>query len=200
MRSAAILAGGAGRRMGKPKAYLESGGKYFFEIIAKSLEKAAGEILIVTSNDINLPRVPPNVSVVTDLISGVGPLGGIYTALTHASGGGVFICGVDMPLLSPDFVEYLFDVFESDSRSDLDLVIPRAGGRTHPLCAVYRKGAAETVGRLIGAGERKALNVVGSLKAKIVPEAKIESEGGCKDSLVNINTPGDLESFSKRTR
>ncbi|NIS78072.1 MAG: NTP transferase domain-containing protein [Deltaproteobacteria bacterium] len=199
MRSAAILAGGAGRRMGKPKVFLESGGKYFFEIIAKSLEKAAGEVLIVTSHDISLPRVPPNVSVVTDLISGVGPLGGIYTALTHASGESVFICGVDMPLLSSDFVEYLFDVFESDSQTDLDLVIPRAGGRTHPLCAVYRKEAAGAVGRLIGSGERKAVSVVGSLKAKIVPEAEIESEPGYKDSLENINTPGELKIFSHRT-
>lgn len=199
MRSAAILAGGIGRRMGLPKSYLETGGDYFYEIISENLRKVSHDVFIVTSEEISLPRAPRYVSVVTDLISGIGPLAGIYTSLMHASGEAVFVCGVDMPLLSPDFVGYLFDVFESDTETVLDLVIPHAGGKEHPLCAVYRKDAAESIRKLIESGERRAVSVAEGLRAKIVPEGVISSTPLYMNSLVNINTPGELRNFSKRT-
>ena len=88
---AVILAGGLSRRMGKEKAQLRLGRR---TLLGHARALAA---------DLGLPCRVLRV----DRLPGLGPLGGIETALRRAKAGRVLFLSCDMPFLQPGLVEQL---------------------------------------------------------------------------------------------
>src|SRR5712692_1687436 len=91
-----LLAGGASRRMGRPKALLPYGGVTLIEHVAQTLAPVFDEVL-VSAND---PKsVPPSLRqrLVHDLHLGAGPLAGIEAGLNAARHDTLFAVACDMP-------------------------------------------------------------------------------------------------------
>ena len=91
---AVILAGGLSRRMGKEKAQLRLGRR---TLLGHARALAA---------DLGLPCRVLRV----DRLPGLGPLGGIETALRRAKAGRVLFLSCDMPFLKPGLVEQLLAI------------------------------------------------------------------------------------------
>jgi molybdopterin-guanine dinucleotide biosynthesis protein A len=197
MKSAAILAGGSGRRMGWPKIFLNWYDKYFYEMISETLGNVCEEVFIVTSKNLYPPKVPKSVSVVIDKYAGVGPLAGIYTALCYASGDYVFVCGVDMPFVSDKFVKYMFDNFVSSCSDEKAAFVPFLYGKYHPLHALYMKDLAEIFSKIIQSGEKKVTSILKHMSIKVLSESEIRRAGLPEKSLVNINDYEEYEKLKK---
>lgn len=103
----AILAGGAGSRMGRPKGELAIGGKPILEWILSNL-RWSGPTLLVTAPGRKRPPGWRRFDVeVSDPVAGLGPLRGIITALENARTDRLIVSPVDMPFMAAENVRWL---------------------------------------------------------------------------------------------
>jgi molybdopterin-guanine dinucleotide biosynthesis protein A len=196
MKSGAILAGGMGRRLGKPKMYLKYGEQYLYEVLYGRLSKVTGEVMIILSEGVSIPRTKEGLTFLYDdeKYSGSGPLGGIYTALKACRGDTLFVCGVDMPFVSGEIARYLLELLPEKGT---DAVIPVSGGKVHSLCAAYSKGSSEKIKSMLDNGVRRASRVIEFLETFILEEDDMTNEGITVNSLININTLDDMKRIRK---
>ena len=110
--SGIVLAGGASRRMGRDKAFLELDGQSLIEIV---LERVRA---VVTNTPQRYAHLAARL--VGDIHPGIGDLGGIHSGLTAATHDHALIVGCDMPFLNPPLLEYL-----------VSLAPPYAPGQLH---------------------------------------------------------------------
>ncbi len=171
---AAVLAGGASRRMGTDKAALDVAGQTMAERVANAARRA-GAIDVV-----QIGGTSSTLSVVPDRWPGQGPLGGIITALTDARCPWVFVGACDLPGLDESTIRRL----TIHAIPDADVVMA-VTDRREPLCALWRvAGALDSLAAQFAAGERAVHLAVGALNVVEVPtDAPV---------LHNVNTPDEL--------
>jgi molybdopterin-guanine dinucleotide biosynthesis protein A len=179
----AVLAGGRATRLGRPKATAPLGGRALLEHPLEALRRAGLETAIVAKPRSELPALE-GVPVWTEPATPAHPLLGIVTALEQAQGRGVLACACDLPFVTAELVRFLADL-------DAPVAVPRAGGRLHPLLALY--GAA-LLAPLRDALDRSASmhETVDALGARIVTEEELRQFGDPARLLFNVNTPEDL--------
>jgi molybdenum cofactor guanylyltransferase len=144
-----VLAGGKSSRMGQDKAFLQLEGRTLLAHALELTQAVTGNAWIVGSAE----KFAAFGSVLEDRYPGRGPLAGIHAALASTRTELNLITAVDMPFLELDFLRYLITQARA---SQAVVVVPRAGGRLQPLCAIYRKDFAEVAERSLRAGKNKA--------------------------------------------
>jgi molybdopterin-guanine dinucleotide biosynthesis protein A len=171
-----VLAGGAGRRFGRPKADVRLGGQTLVERAVDALLPRCGRVVVVSRPGVPLPPLP--VPVVFDRPGPDCPLVGVATGLAALAADDALVLGCDLPLAGP-----LLDALAAAPPGVAVAAMRR--GRPQPLCARYpRARALAACDRLLAAG---ALPVVGLLDA--LGATTVEDDG---DALLNVNTPEDL--------
>lgn len=175
--SAAILAGGQSRRMGRNKSLLPLHGRPMIEHIALQLRQHFDELL-VSANDpaayafLCLP-------IIGDETPGDGPLAGILSCLQAARHDLLFVTGCDIPEMNLPFIRQLFAL-----AGECDIVMPTdAEGRLEPLFAIYRKTVVPQARERLAAGRRRVLDLLPGLRVAMprIPPGWIR----------NLNTPQD---------
>jgi molybdopterin-guanine dinucleotide biosynthesis protein A len=174
-RAGFVLAGGKSSRMGRDKAALPLGGRTLLEHIADAVNEAAGSVTLIgpAYPGVNIPAVP-------DLHPGLGPLGGIHTALMSSHAEWNLILACDLPRISAPFLTALMSAAEA---SGADCLIPAGpSGRLEPLCAAYRRGCRDAAGTALEHGVRKVTDGFAGLRIETwsVPESFW---------FQNVNTP-----------
>lgn len=185
--AAYILAGGQSSRMGRDKAMLAPGGIPLLMRTAALVAPLAGPPIIVG---------PPTrysalgYNVIPDDAPGVGPLGGIATALRHSNQSWNLILGCDLPFITTGWLDYLIG---RAVESSADAVIPQSAAGAEPLCAMYRKTCVTPVLASIATGVRKVTDAFAGLAIESVlpQEWKPFDESG--QLFKNMNTPEDFE-------
>ncbi len=182
-----VLAGGQGRRMGnQPKAWLNIGGQPLIFRILDRLREVFSELLVVARHSTAIGEI--GVRVIGDLYPGYGPLGGIYTALHTVSSPYIFCCACDMPFMSPPLIKYM-----CDNPAEPDVIIPRFGGRLHPLHAIYSQSCLSKIERQLQLKDRKVISFFPQAQVKYIEEEEIIQFDPTGKSFFNINTGEDLE-------
>ncbi|HEX6547236.1 MAG TPA: molybdenum cofactor guanylyltransferase [Candidatus Dormibacteraeota bacterium] len=175
-----VLAGGASRRMGRPKALLPVGEETLIEHVLRQLEPAFAEVL-VSANDPEL--VPEAVRrrhrLVADLHRGAGPLAGIEAGLAAAAYEVVFVAACDMPHVSPDSARRI-----TRAAAGHDAAVPRSGERAEPAYAAYRQSAAGAVAAAIAGGELMVRSLLEELDVAWIDDLDPRL-------FRNLNTPDD---------
>lgn len=183
--SLAILAGGAGTRLGNiPKGMLRLQGRTFLDRLL-DLHPAFGEAFIV-AND-GAPYAGLGVPIVPDVIANAGAPGGVHAALTHAKHEWVFVSAIDLPMLTLPIVTPL----ALQLSSDLDVVCYSVADRFEPLAAFYRKGLAPSFEPRVRAGE-SLQDLIRSVRVKAIGERELKRIDPTGQALLNVNTPEDL--------
>jgi molybdopterin-guanine dinucleotide biosynthesis protein A len=187
---AAILTGGAAKRMGGRKADLPVGGVPMTELVRERVAPFAHEIVCV--GHIN-PLEHLGINALPDLYPVKASLGGIATALNYAlqhkgSDSWVLAVGCDMPVIQPELLELLLS-----RRSGCDIVMPLTDFGPEPLCALYRAGIFDTIKDQITQGNMRILNLLDTAKVHRLNEAAIRQVDPEFTSFINVNRPGDLE-------
>nr|MBN1228114.1 molybdenum cofactor guanylyltransferase [Anaerolineae bacterium] len=181
----AILAGGKSTRLGENKALSKVGDQPIIERVMDRV-KPIGTVFLV-ANEPDLYR-HLDIPVFRDLLPGLGPLGGIYTALSVSSTDHVLVISCDLPFLNRQLLQHIID-----RREGYDVVVP-LGENNHPqgLHAVYARACFSSIEQQINAGQRKIIAFypnVRVLKLSFEETAKIDPH---HHSFINVNTPEDL--------
>lgn len=106
-RTAAILAGGKGERMGQDKQSLSRDGKLLVHSLIEQLEAYFDEIIIVT-NSAGLYQ-GQNVLLTQDKLPSRGPMSGIHAALSVATSPYIYLTACDMPGFEPKLLDLLLE-------------------------------------------------------------------------------------------
>jgi molybdenum cofactor guanylyltransferase len=181
----AVLAGGASRRMGKPKATLELGGRPLLEYPLAAVQGAGLEPAVVAKVRTTLP--PLAVPRWDEPDEPTHPLTGIVAALSAARGRPVLAVACDMPFVT---AELLADLAARGGRADL--VLAETAGRLHPLLARWDPALLPALRDAL-AREAPLHELAEELDANRIGEAELRRFGDPARLLFNVNDPGDLE-------
>jgi molybdopterin-guanine dinucleotide biosynthesis protein A len=183
--TAAILAGGNGRRLGGiDKSTLPIGGTTIRDRQLAVLRPATPHILIVTSDERRYRDA--GVRIVRDRIAGAGAIGGLYTALVEAPTDVVVVIACDMPFLTASFLTRLATL-----GADADVVLPRDAAGLHPLCGAWRRAAAPHLRTRIEQGRLRILDALDGLSVHEIPPGEVAAFDADGRLLLNVNTPED---------
>ncbi|HEV7587024.1 MAG TPA: molybdenum cofactor guanylyltransferase [Longimicrobium sp.] len=189
----AILAGGASRRFGSPKALAMVGGRTIVERVRDAIEEAVGHAVLITNEPelfaaLRLPSRP-------DVHPGAGPVAGIEVALRWAEEEGrpgALVAACDVPFLDPRALRLILDVARSASPSpDAVTVGPGDGGRP-PLCAYFSIRCLPAVERVLAGAERSVRALLSSVTTAWVPTEEIARFRDPEVMFFNVNAPDDL--------
>ena len=181
-----ILAGGAGRRLGRPKAGVVLDGRTLVERAVESLRPHCEPLLVISRPEIELP--PLDATVLDDRPGPDAPLNALATGLAALDTRDVLVLACDLPSARP-----VVDRLALAPAGVAAVARERAGGRWQPLCARYpRVAALEVCERLLASGELRLLPII----AELAPSA-IDASA---DDLANVNSPDDLARLAALTR
>lgn len=190
MLAAFVLAGGASSRMGTDKALLDFGGEPLVCRMTRLVASAGVGVTVIGPperySSLGLEAIP-------DDCAGLGPLGGIATALAHSDRPWNLIVAVDLPRLTP---EWLKKLAERAARSAADALIPRSERGLEPLCAAYHRRCLPSIRTALRQGVRKVTDgLAGPPPCRVEEIAPEEWKplAAAEGLFDNINTPAEYE-------
>lgn len=206
--AAAILAGGASRRMGRDKATITFDGATMLETIVRVCRTCGLDVLVVgldaglrhdsssmherstTEHEIG-DAVERSVVFVPDEVPGAGPLAAIASAL-RSGRRELIVVACDMPCLDAEAISWLSQLTIPEH---FDGLVVRNDDRLEFLFARYRLSCLALMDELLVRGERSlaALVLAGSFAFEDAPI-------WLGPKLANINTPDELEIVRRDSR
>ncbi len=186
-KTAIILAGGRSSRMGEDKAQMQFGDGPLLARVLDGLRPHFEDLILVTHRPQDHFGLD-GVRMVTDVVPGQGPLGGIYAGLLATAGRHALVVGCDMPFLSPPLLEFLWSL-----RTWGEVVVPLTHEALAPICAVYDRQVLPAIADALEAGERSVMGLYPRLEVHYVREDELRPFDPELMSLANVNTPEDLE-------
>jgi molybdopterin-guanine dinucleotide biosynthesis protein A len=183
-----VLAGGASKRMGQPKALLPYRGTTLVEYVAKTVREAvgpAGSVQVIGDPD-RLGHL--GLTVIPDELPGYGPASGIYTALRVTTTDWNLVLACDMPSVTADLLRVLLLRAETAERNCVAATGPY--GQPEPLCAVYHRRCLPALTRSIRDKQLRMRDFVKEIGAVWVSVDKL--------ALANVNTPAEWAEFEAK--
>jgi molybdopterin-guanine dinucleotide biosynthesis protein A len=185
--TAAILAGGKNTRFsGMTKAKMIIDGRPLIEKTIKTLQAVFNDIIIITNTKDEFSKYK-HIRMTGDIYQGIGPLGGLHSAILNTEGEAVFVVACDMPELSADIIRYIIREYED---TDCEVLIPEYNGHIEPLHALYKRNILNRLESFIETGRGYAIREF--LKMVDDKYVIIGDNGKVKNPFLNINKPEDL--------
>jgi molybdenum cofactor guanylyltransferase len=190
VRSAIILVGGEARRAnGQEKYFFQYRGKTFIKRLTDSLREITDEIILVAKSPEQCRRFDTltGVRCISDIRSGLGPIGGLHAGVLAAKGDLLFVSACDMPCIESAVVSYLFDAI-----GDADAAIPSWNEEMlEPLHAVYRRSVL--LGYLESHASLSLRSMICSINTRYVPVTDLRRFDPPLRTFTNINKLEDLD-------
>ena len=187
---AAILCGGRSKRMGTDKALLrDSSGGYLLETMIDALAERFDEIAIVRRDNKPLPFSRPKLILLTDPPDSDGPLCGVYTALSGAKGY-VFIIACDMPNISLELIDAMYEALESDPKP---ICLCEANSFLQPMYAFYHANLLNDMKEYIG--RMSPTRYIAKQDYIVIAEPFVKKFNPSLNAFDNINNPDALKAY-----
>jgi molybdopterin-guanine dinucleotide biosynthesis protein A len=182
---AVILSGGAGRRIGGRKELVALGGR---PLIAHVIDRVRPQVSALAINADPDPALEVfGLPILPDAVTGLGPLGGILTALRWAEDIGaarVVTVAVDTPFLPPDLVDRLSaDAGCAAFAETID--------GPHATTAIWSVDLRSGLEDAVRAGVRRVRDWTSEIGADAVMFQDASA-------FLNVNTPDDLLEAERR--
>jgi molybdenum cofactor guanylyltransferase len=194
MAAAAVLAGGASRRMGRDKATLAVGGVELASLALAAAARVAHPVVLVAPEGHPARRV--DAPAVAD--PGLGPLAALAAALDALAAEHVLVLAGDHPGLRVELLARLVAL-----AGEAEAVACRRGPRLEPLVAVYERAPALAAARarLAGpAGGRSLTGLLADLGTLVVEEPEWRRLDPDGRSFVDLDDPADLAAWDPGPR
>ena len=143
-----ILAGGKSSRMGTDKGMQELCGKPLIQYAIQALSGLCDTIIISSSSKAyhSLGN-----KVVADVFPGIGPMGGIYSALKQSNTEKNLVLSCDLPFVSKELMSFILKNSEG-----FEIAVPYEGNQHYePLCGFYNQSVLKLMGEYIQKGNYK---------------------------------------------
>jgi molybdenum cofactor guanylyltransferase len=184
---AAVLCGGASKRMGRDKATLLYRGEPLALRVANALGACFARVRLVAKSDLRpalgietiVERNPEHASIV-----------GVHAALAACEASAVFVAACDLPHADPRLALALAALAPVDGGADA--IAPIGPSGPEPLFAIYRPRLLPELERRIAARDFALRALLGAVKCTFVPEAELRALDPELASLRNLNRPEDL--------
>jgi molybdopterin-guanine dinucleotide biosynthesis protein A len=176
----AVLAGGAGRRLGGAKATVRLNRRPLISYPLEAVWRGLGNAVVVAKMGTELPPLP-GTSVWIEPEEPRHPLAGLVHALRMAGDRSVLVCAGDLPLITPKLIAELALAEAGGALA----VVACAGEQLQPLLGCYRQEALPRLVAALGRPDVRLTEVVAGLEPELyeVPDPLL---------LFNVNTPEDL--------
>ncbi len=184
-----ILAGGKSSRMGADKGLQELCGKPLIYYAIQSLSELCSTIIISTSSDAYQSF---GYKTVADEIPGIGPMGGIYSALKQSKTEKNLVLSCDLPFASVELITFILKNSEG-----CQVAVPWQGNQHYePLCGFYHLSILDQMQDFIQNGNYKLPDLFEEIS---INRLVINSGLDCyKDNLfLNVNSKHDLATAEK---
>lgn len=183
-----VLAGGESRRMGRRKDQLELAGETMLGRQVRLLRAVTRSVAVLGPGE----RLAGHGDrVIPDERSGLGPLGGIATALGRTRTEYNLFLGCDLPFVSARFLEYLC---VRALTSQADATVPESPGHgLHPACAVYRRRALRAIRASLERGDLSVRGFFPRVRCRVLGWPEIARRGFSIRIFDNMNTPEDYD-------
>jgi len=176
-----ILAGGNSRRMGRDKATLEWHGQTLLQHMTDKLDQVCDHVYVVGRGA--LP----------DVVPGIGPVGGLATALRVTNTNTNLIVAVDLPLLTKDFLNYFKEYCIRSQR-------PAIACKTETgfaLCLGLNLSARTAVDEYIERGARSVHGLLNEMDCEVLDSDRLIAAGFSLKMFANLNTSADYVSLNR---
>ncbi|MEX2416062.1 MAG: gephyrin-like molybdotransferase Glp [Paenibacillaceae bacterium] len=192
MITGVILAGGQSRRMGgKPKALLPFPKRPLIQLQLEEMSKCCDQLLVITHDTALFEPIVKGMSrVIPDMYPGLGPLGGLVTAMTHCKGEFIWLVGCDMPYISSAAAIVMKATLE---QSHADAIIPVEEGMVHPLHAIYHIRSKPIAEAVLAKQQFSMMTFLSSIAYIDATSTYYEQYQIPFNFTVNMNTPSEYE-------
>jgi len=200
-----VLAGGASRRMGRPKHALTFGnGDTTMLDVAVRLARSVARTVAVLGPVERLSGLSADaacgleLAALPDEIPGRGPLAAILTGLNRTRAEFNLFLSCDLPFMSPRFLRYLARR-APEAQADVTLAeTPSAGFQ--PLAAIYRRRARAAIRTSLAEGHNKVTSFFPRVKVRVLTWPELARAGFQPGIFDNLNTPEDYRRALGRIR
>ena len=188
-----VLAGGKSQRFGEDKSQVKLNDKLLIDYILSEIIDQFNEILIVSNNQIKFKN-STKISITKDIIEGLGPLGGILTAMKWIKNNKkVYKWISTFPSDTPFFTKNELKIFyEKINIKKNKLFFIKNKNTRHNIFGLWSIDLLDKLESDLQKGERKVELWADSVDVKIINIDYKE-----KDPFFNINTKEDLEKAYK---
>ena len=189
MAAAAVLAGGASRRMGRDKATLAVGGVELASLVLAAAARVADPVVLVAPDGHPARRL--GAPAVAD--PGQGPLTALAAALGALEAEHVLVLAADHPGLRVELLAHLVGL-----RGRAEAVACRRGDRLEPLVARYeRRPALAAAGARLAAGDRSLRGLLAALRTLVVEEAEWRRLDPDGRSFADLDDPAAVAAWRR---
>ena len=188
-----VLAGGKSQRFGQDKSQVKLQNKLLINYILEEIVDEFKEILIIANEQIKFVQ-SENISVTKDFKSGLGPLGGVLTAMKWIKENNKHYKWIstfpsDTPFFTKKELKYFYKKIEINESK---LFFIKSKDTRHNIFGLWSVSLIEKLEADIMKGERKVEIWANSIGVKTV---NIDYKK--PDPFFNINTKADLEKAKK---
>lgn len=179
-----ILAGGKSSRMGTEKGLQELCGKSLISYAIEVLSVFCSEIIISSSSDAYQSL---GFRVVADEFPGIGPMGGIYSALKQSKTEKTLVLSCDLPFVSVELLSHILKNSEG-----YQVAVPWEGNRHYePLCGFYRSSVLDQMDSFIQKGNYKLPDLFEEISInRLIINSELELYR--EHLFLNVNSKHDL--------
>lgn len=167
--AAIVLAGGAGRRLGRvDKATITIGDRTLLDRALEAVAEASCRVVVGPNRPGNLPS---GVIRTQEQPPGGGPVAAIEAGLAHVANEVLVVLACDMPLITAEVVDELIETLAGFTGSQADGALLRdKQGRRQPLAAAYRSTSLRrALTHLPATGDASMRELVSGLELVEVP-------------------------------
>jgi len=196
MLTLSIQAGGQSNRMGRDKATLYFLGQPLIQRVIQRIAHLADETQITSNRPESLQFL--GIPIIPDLIPGVGPLGGLYTALKSASYPLVAVVACDLPFVNQEILTACQEILKN---TNADSAIPSSQHGLEPLHAVYRRDTClPLIENALQSGQRKLISWHEHASIHILPQDLVLQYDPIGICFWNLNTPQEFRQAEAKAR
>jgi molybdopterin-guanine dinucleotide biosynthesis protein A len=191
----AVLAGGAGSRMGQPKSLLQIQGRPILEMILGHCDWRGPTLLVTSPKREHPPGWKMFQHEAVDEVGDQGPLRGLMTALRACRTRWLIAITVDMPSIAREHLDWLCEQACCMSAPKCGLLLG-IGERIEPFPSMWRNDCASVIESILGCGGR---SMRGLVCEPWVSTVQTPAEWPA-EVWTNLNCPEDLRGWVEKTR
>lgn len=196
----ALIAGGRSTRYGATKALEAIQGRRLVDGVAAALAEATDEVVLI-ANEAAL-RDQVDFPTRADGVPGLGPLGGVLTALHWAARlkrPGILAVACDLPFPSAPLLRRIAEMAASGGA---DAVVPENPGNRRgiePLFAFYSRSCIEPIESSLARRDHRMVGFLEQVRVEHLPLDEVRRYGDPERLFFNVNTRADLELARRMT-